>query len=189
MDAGDAAAVLARVRQGDGDAFRVLVEFHSRGAFAVAYRLTGNEHDAEDVVQESFLRAYRQLGRFEARSNFRTWLHRIVVNCSMDVLRARRARREQLQIDDLEDITNVLPAQAPCPEQLARSAEIAARVTELFSSLTAQERVAFTLRHYEGWSIREIGKLLGLQTSATKHAVFRAVRKLRAGLEPLRREM
>src|SRR5688572_19070296 len=92
MDASDRAAVLARARHGDGEAFRALVEEHGRRAFQLAFRMTGNEQDAEDVVQESFLRAYRQLNRFEARANFGTWLHRIVANCAVDAIRARRAR-------------------------------------------------------------------------------------------------
>src|SRR3979411_700195 len=82
-------AAVSRARDGDSDAFRVLVERHSRVIFRVAYRMTGNEHDADDVVQETFLRAYRQLDNFEERANFSTWLHRIAVNCSLDLLRAR----------------------------------------------------------------------------------------------------
>ena len=92
MDATDVTAVLARARQGDSEAFQTLVERHSRRAFQLAFRITGNEQDAEDVVQESFIRAYRQLSRFEARAHFATWLHRIVANCSVDVIRSRRAR-------------------------------------------------------------------------------------------------
>src|ERR1700752_5412458 len=95
--AAEGAAVLARARQGDEDAFRVLVEQHSRSVFRLAYRLTGNEQDAEDVVQESFLRAYRQLGRFEARANFGTWLYRIVANCAVDLLRSKQARHDQVR--------------------------------------------------------------------------------------------
>src|SRR3954452_25322236 len=82
-------AVVSRARAGDADAFRQLVERHSKPMFRVAYRMTGNEHDADDVVQETFLRAYRQLRNFEERANFGTWLHRIAVNCSLDLLRAR----------------------------------------------------------------------------------------------------
>ena len=92
MEAGDAAVILARARQGDGDAFRVLVELHARAAFRLAYRLMRDERDAEDVVQESFIRAHRRLPDFEARSNFGTWLHRIIVNCALDALRARDGR-------------------------------------------------------------------------------------------------
>ena len=188
MEAGEAAAVLARARQGDGDAFRSLVELHSRQAFALAYRITRDERDADDVVQESFIRAYRQIGRFEARSNFGTWLHRIVVNCAMDLLRARHARRAERSGDSVDDMPEVVASHDPSPERLARSAEIKRRVELSMAALTADERVAFTLRHYEGRSIDEIGRTLGVQKSAAKHAVFRAVRKLREALEPLRRE-
>jgi hypothetical protein len=69
-------AVVAKARSGDADAFRVLVERHSRPLFRLAFRMTGNQHDAEDVVQESFLRAWRQLGRFDDRASFGTWLYR-----------------------------------------------------------------------------------------------------------------
>src|SRR5437660_11408108 len=74
-------AVVSRARSGDADAFRQLVERHSKPMFRVAYRMTGNEHDADDVVQETFLRAYKQLRHFGERANFGTWLHRIAANC------------------------------------------------------------------------------------------------------------
>src|SRR6266481_1183928 len=83
MDESDGAAVV-RAQSGDGDAFRVLVERHSRSLFRLAYRMTGNQQDAEDVVQESFLRAYKQLGKFDERASFGTWLYRIAINCSLD---------------------------------------------------------------------------------------------------------
>ena len=188
MDATDAAAVLARAREGDCDAFRALVERHSHAAFRVAFRLTGNEQDAEDIVQESFLKAYRQLGRFESRSNFGTWLHRIVVNCSMDLLRARQARREPGQVEDSEAVMDRLPAAEPGPEHMARGEEIRRRVEASLRVLSPLERAAFTLRHYEGRSIEEISSALGLRTGAAKHSVFRAVRKLREALAPLRSE-
>jgi RNA polymerase sigma-70 factor (ECF subfamily) len=88
--AGDPAAV-SRARSGDQEAFRSLVERHSRYVFNVAYRLTGSASDAEDVVQLAFLKAYQQLSRFEARADFRTWLHRITVNCSIDLSRRPRS--------------------------------------------------------------------------------------------------
>src|SRR5687767_8014750 len=188
MDAGDAAAVLSRARRGDGDAFRALVEHHGRSAFGLAFRLTGNAEDAEEVVQESFLRAHRQLARFESRSNFGTWLHRIVVNCAMDALRSRRSRHEDRAVNAADDLPEILPTESPSPERLARSAEIRRRVETSMALLTPQERIAFALRHYEGRSIDDIGRTLGLQKSAAKHAVFRAVRKLRAALAPLRGE-
>ena len=180
MDATEAAAVLARARQGDSEAFRALVERHSRSVFHLAYRMTGNEQDAEDVVQESFLRAYRQLGRFEARANFATWLHRIVANCAVDVMRTRHARQQR--VSDPLDESAPLQVDAPDPQRLAESTEVRERVDEALAALSPLERAAFALRHHEGRSIEEIGRTLGLGTSASKHAVFRAVKKLRLAL-------
>ena len=183
MDATEAATVLARARQGDDEAFRALVERHSRRVFRLAFRMTGNEQDAEDVVQESFLRAYRQLGRFESRANFGTWLYRIVANCSVDLMRARQARRARGRVESTDELEVIpLHAEGPSPERLAHSAEIGARVAAAKSELSPLERAAFTLRHHEGRSIDEISRTLGLGTSATKHSVCRAVRKLRTAL-------
>ena len=188
MDATETSAVLARARQGDSDAFRALVEQHSRSAFRLAFRMMGNEQDAEDVVQESFLRAYRQLGRFESRANFGTWLYRIVANCSVDLMRSKQARHDQVRGDSLDDSGAVeLPdVNVAGPERLAHSAEIDRRVQTALRELSPLERAAFTLRHYEGRSIDEISATLGLGTSAAKHSVFRAVKKLRVALAPLR---
>lgn len=187
MDATEVAAVLARARQGDSEAFRTLVERHSRRAFQLAFRMTGNEQDAEDVVQESFIRAYRQLGRFESRAHFATWLHRIVANCSVDLIRSRRTRHDHASTDALEP-SDQPETGNPDPERLAASAQIERNVASAMSELSPLERAAFTLRHYEGRSIAEIGKTLGLGPSAAKHSVFRAVKKLRAALAPLRGE-
>jgi RNA polymerase sigma-70 factor (ECF subfamily) len=186
MDATEAAATLARARRGDADAFRALVERHSRRAFQLAFRMTGNEQDAEDIVQESFLRAYRQLGRFEARANFGTWLYRIVANCAVDSMRTKWHRHEQANRDTQDGWMDTAPADGPDPERLAESAEIQRRVHAALDGLSPLERAAFTLRHYEGRSIDEIGAALHLGTSAAKHSVFRAVRKLRTALEPMR---
>lgn len=188
IDATGAATVLAHAREGDRDAFRALVERHGRSAFRLAFRLTGNAQDAEDVVQEAFLRVYRQLARFEARSDFGTWFHRIVVNCAMDVLRDRQARREKGRVEAADSILEDMPASGPTPEHMAEGAELRRRLDACLDALTPLERMAFTLRHYDGRSIEEIGALMGVRTSAAKHSVFRAVRKLRCALAPLRSE-
>ncbi len=185
MHESDRSAV-ARVCDGDADAFQSLVERHSRYVFHVAYRLTGSSQDAEDVVQETFLKAYRQLSRFEARADFRTWLHRIAVNCSIDFIRARRSREIGQDIADLEDAASADASvgAAPSPDRLALSTQIDERIREALDSLTAMERAAFTLRHVEGRPIRDVAAALGLKTEAAKNSIFRAVRKMRAALEP-----
>src|SRR6266705_3369770 len=110
-------AFVAKARGGDTDAFRVLVERHSRPLFRLAFRMTGNQQDAEDVVQDSFLRAYRQLGKFDERASFGTWLYRIAVNCSLDLVRSRKRRSGHLAPVDseMEDPVLSLPAQDPTP--------------------------------------------------------------------------
>src|SRR6185312_1556565 len=103
MEMTDLAAV-SRARGGDADAFRDLVERHSRVIFRVAYRMTGDEHEADGVVQWPFLRAYRQIDKSEERANSRTRLHRIAVNCSLDLLRSRvRHEKHRIHTDDKEE--------------------------------------------------------------------------------------
>lgn len=184
VNVAEGTAALTRARQGDADAFGLLVQRHSRAVFRLAYRMTGNEQDAEDVVQESFLKAYRQLGRFESRADFGTWIYRIAANCCVDLLRARDSRRGEHV--ELADGSSLLAERTPGPERLVHSAEIDQRVRRALGSLTPLERAAFTLRHYEGRSIEEIRSLLGLSATAAKHSVFRAVKKVRSALAPLR---
>jgi RNA polymerase sigma-70 factor (ECF subfamily) len=181
----DAAAV-ALARDGDSDAFRGLVERHSRAVYRLAHRMTGNPQDAEDVVQETFLKAYRQLGRFESRANFGTWLHRIAVNCSIDLIRSRKhqeAGHDAADLDLLDAGTDDRRLD-PSPERLMLSSEVQERVTRAMEGLTAMERAAFVLRHFEGQSIEDISRALGLKANAAKHSIFRAVRKMRLALEP-----
>lgn len=181
----DAAAV-ALARDGDSEAFRALVERHSRAVFRLAHRMTGNASDAEDVVQETFLKAYRQLSRFESRANFGTWVHRIAVNCSIDLIRARPHREAGHDAADLEQFGAVETAEPgrPSPERLMLSTEVQGRISDAMTSLSKMERAAFVLRHFEGQSIDEISRALGLKTNATKHSIFRAVKKMRQALEP-----
>src|SRR5262245_34997616 len=189
MDESDRTSV-ARACDGDSEAFRSLVERHSRYVFSVAYRLTGSMEDAEDIVQNTFLKAYKQLSRFEARADFRTWLHRITVNCSIDLVRTRPHREIAQDLDEFEAAGGMPPTDGhlPGPERLLLSAEVRDRLREGMAQLTASERAAFTLRHVEGMSIREVAAAMGLKTEAAKNSIFRAVRKMRLALEPFAAE-
>jgi RNA polymerase sigma-70 factor (ECF subfamily) len=184
MDVGDAEAV-ARARTGDREGFRLLVNRHSRPLFRLAFRMTGNEQDAEDVVQEAFLRAYRALDRFEDRSQVGSWLYRIAANCAYDVLRARQRHEDRFEDEPEEGGLGVLPSAEPGPDRLALSGEVRKRLEVALARMTARERSAFVLRHFEGMSIEEIGGALGMDESAAKQAVLRAVRKVRQVLAVL----
>ncbi len=186
MESTDSAAV-EQARKGDQHAFRVLVERHSQSVFRLAFRMTGNEHDAEDLVQETFLRAYKQIHKFDGRAAFGTWLYRICANCSLDLIRARKSRKEQSASASDEEEANWLArvaARDPSPERLTQSGQIAGLLEPALSRLSEMERAAFVLRHYEGCDIEEIARTLGVQANAAKHSVFRAVQKLRRALEP-----
>jgi len=181
-------AAAEEARKGNQHAFRVLVERHSRPVFRLAFRMTGNEQDAEDVVQESFLRAYRQIERFDGRSAFGTWLYRIAANCSLDLIRARKIREDRrvspTEEESLGWLENVA-TQAPSPERLTQSNQIASLLRPALAQLSDMERTAFILRHYEGCDIEQISLVLGVKANAAKHTVFRAVQKLRRALEPV----
>src|SRR3569833_4033174 len=98
MEWSDQAAAEA-ARNGNSLAFRALVERHSRAVFRLAFRMCGNEEDAEDMVQDTFLRAYRQLRQFDGRSAFGNWVHRICENSCMDLLRSKKSRRDRKPVE------------------------------------------------------------------------------------------
>lgn len=167
-------AVVIRVQAGEKDAFALLVDRHSQSVFRAAYRITGNETDADEIVQETFLRAYREIHRYESRASFSTWIHTIARNLALDSLRKNRpgtAEREPVST-------------APTPERLVSSQLLGERIAEAMQQLSPHERVAFTMRHYDGVPLVEIGESLGLSENATKQSIFRAVRKLRRALLP-----
>jgi RNA polymerase sigma-70 factor (ECF subfamily) len=181
------ASLVTRAQAGDSDAFRVLVERHSRSVFRLAFRLTGNEQDADEVVQESLIKAYRQLHRFESRASFSTWLYRITANCAVDLLRSRPRGHEPL--DGLtvngEPVAELAAvATTPAADRLVFSGQVQQGVRDALAGLSDRERTAFLLRHVQGLSIEEISQQLNLKTNATKHSIFRAVRKMRVALEP-----
>src|SRR5271169_2659322 len=159
----EAGSAVERARAGDSDAFRLLVEQHSRSIFRLAFRMTGNEQDAEDVVQETFMRAYKRLSDYEARASFSTWLYRIASNYALDLIRSRRRhedKRERASSED-RDILQTIPEGSPGPDRLAFGGQVKDHVNAALGELTAQERTAFVLRHFEGLSIEEIGRTLG----------------------------
>ena len=172
----------------DDEGFRALVMSHARSLHRLAYRMTRNEQDAEDVVQEALLKAYRGLDKFENRSELSTWLHRITTNCAYDLLRkrVRRAEDDLPETDSEADaVTSSLLSTTPGPDQNAHAGDIRRRVNESMERMSATERTAFVLRHFEGHTLEHIGTTLGISLAATKQCVFRAVRKVRQDLEPL----
>jgi len=176
------------VLSGDKEAYGALVVRHSPSLFRVAFRITRNEADAEDVVQEAFLRGYQKLEVFESRSNFSTWIYRIAVRCALDKISGRKGderSRVSEENDPEQDAVQVADS-TPGPDRLLLSGEISALQQAAMQGLTATEQTAFVLRHMEDCSTEEIGAALGIAPNAAKQAVFRAVHKMRSRLSTLR---
>jgi RNA polymerase sigma-70 factor, ECF subfamily len=187
MDMDDDTAILA-VLAGDKEAYAALVERHSGRLFRVAFRITGNEADAEDIVQEALLRGYRKLESFGSRSDFGTWIYRIAVRCALDriggtkmdetsrITEATNREQDEVQIADRE----------AGPERLLLSGEIRAMQEMAMHGLSPTERTAFALRHLEDRTTEEIATAMGIPPNAARQSVFRAVQKLRGRLATLR---
>jgi RNA polymerase sigma-70 factor (ECF subfamily) len=187
MGKNDHAAIQA-ILGGDKEAYGALVKRHGLSLFRVAFRITGNEADAEEVVQEAFLLGYRKLESFQSRSDFGTWIYRIAVRCALDRIGGRSADESLRVGEEIDPEANQVQAadKSAGPERLLLSGEIRAMREAAMRALTAMERTAFVLRHMEDRSTEEIGAALGIQPNAAKQTVFRAVQKLRRSLAPLR---
>jgi len=181
---------VAAARRGDRSAFRHLVEAYARALFALCVRITRDAALAEDAVQEALFNAWKHIEDFDGRSSFKTWLHRIAVNAALEQMR-RNARHETVDLaaeggEDGDDFLLQRSADDPGPEQQVLGDEIGRQVEDHLGRMTVIERTAFVLRHAEGHSIEEIAQTMSMNASASKQAIFRAVRKLRGALQPLR---
>jgi RNA polymerase sigma-70 factor (ECF subfamily) len=181
-------SIVRAVLAGDKEAYGALVRAHSASVFRVAFRITGNEADAEEIVQEAFLRGYQRLESYQGRSAFGTWIYRIAVNCALN-----RIAQPGIEADyrhgeetNIEEKTVQVPAQDADPERVVLSGEIRATQDKAMQRLTPTEKSAFVLRHLEERSTNEIAEVLNIAPNAAKQAVFRAVQKLRRELAPLR---
>ena len=185
MDLNEHSAIRA-VLAGDTEAYRALVVRHSPALFRVAFRITGNEADADEVVQEAFLRGYQRLPSFQFRAGFGTWIYRIAANCAFDFAQRRRPDASPQNESDEGRMQEQVPDLAAGPERLLLSLEMAEQQQFAMHALTPLERTAFLLRHVEDQSTSEIAEALNMAPNAVKQAVFRAVQKLRRRLAAYR---
>ncbi len=182
------AVLVAEAQAGDAEAFTTLVNQYDRNIYRMALRISGNEADAEDVLQETFLKAYMKLGQFRGQSRFYTWLVRIAVNESLMKLRRQRRNRRMVSLDEPiqtgED--EVLPRQIvdwnENPEKHYSRRELQQILTEALGQLKPAHRTVFVLRHVEDLSTEETGALLNLSVPAVKSRLLRARLELRERL-------
>ena len=180
-------ALIRAVLAGDKEAYGVLVERHGESMFHVAFRITESEPDAQEIVQDAFLRGYRSLAQFDERADFRTWIYRIAVNCALQVLQKRKFEAAVPIVEEFDEgqAGIQLADVAAGPERLLLDREIEHRRHAAMDKMTEDERLAFVLRHLEGRSTEEIAAVLDVTPNNAKQAVFRAVQKMRRSLAPL----
>jgi RNA polymerase sigma-70 factor (ECF subfamily) len=183
----DVAILLAR--EGNEDAFRRLYDDHKERVFRIAYRYTRSVQDAEDVMQETFVKAFKKIGSFSFRNNadIGTWLTSICINCAIDHLRKQKRRKMNATIP-IEDLIADPPAGGLSPEAAAENKETIRLVHDAAQQLTPKQRVAFDLRYNDHHTIREIAGLMNCSENAVKTHLWRSTQKLKGMLAPLWRE-
>lgn len=179
-------------KEGDQEAFSELVRLHDRSVLGIALRILRSPDDAQDAYQEAFLKVYRNLHKFRFQCRLNTWIYRIATNACLDQLRRRKSRPEftALEADSasgrspLDLAADAAPSGSPY--RMARSTEKRDRLELAMEKLSDRERVVFTLRHFSGMRLREIGEVTSTSEDSAKQCLFRARRKLRKELADVR---
>jgi RNA polymerase sigma-70 factor, ECF subfamily len=178
--------LVRRAKRGDDSAFEELVRRYDRNVFRIAQHITQNREDAEDVVQEAFLKAYGNLTKFPEQSKFYTWLVRIAVNEALMKLRRRKPERTVSLDEEVKTEDDSLPREvadwSPNPEQMYNQAELRDILTRTIQGLPEGFRTVFVLRDKEGLSTEETAEALGLSIPAVKSRLLRARLQLRERL-------
>lgn len=183
------ASVIRRAQRGNVAAFEQLVRQHDRAVLRLALHLTGSQEDAQDIYQEAFLRAYRNLGRFRFASSFYTWIYRIVTNLCLDHLRRKKSRpKDEIPSAPLpgrEGDVGRRPADHRAewsPERAVVRREVREGIDRALAVLSPQERLVFELKHYRDLNLKTVAAVLNASEGTVRNALFRATRKLRAEL-------
>lgn len=189
----DDSLLIREAQRGNREAFEELVRQYDRSVLRLALHLTGSEADAQDIYQEAFLKAYRNIGSFRFECSFYTWIYRIVTNLCLDHIRKRQVRKEDAPVatgDDGEEFSlldQVADGRAHAnPERDVMRRELGNKIQTALGKLTPRERMVFELKHYQGLKLRTIGEMLNTTEETAKNTLFRATQKLRASLAGMR---
>lgn len=182
----DEQVLVDRISSGDSTAFQEFVDRYKKKIYYIAYDITGDHDDAEDVSQEVFIKVFRSLKTFRRNAKISSWLYQISVNASIDLLRKKSSKPEK-SMDDTEraDIQENLPGSSTHAQNPERSAEdliIQNHISEALQKVSPKERSVFVMRHYNELKIREIAEILSISPGTVKALFYRATRKLRKEL-------
>jgi len=192
----DDTILIRRAQQGDTAAFEELVRNYDRSVLRLTMRLTDSTEDAQDIYQDTFIRAYRNIGKFRFECSFYTWIYRIAMNLCSDYLRRKEVRdryayseRYSGENDGREEtILDRAPEQraGASPERDALNEELKKQILSALNKLSARERIVFELRHYEGLKLQTVAAILSTSENTVKNTLFRATHKLRLRLAEMR---
>jgi len=184
--------LIDRVRRGDMQAFSELVENSKVKVFRLAFNLTGNRHDAEDLSQDVFVKAYRSLSKFRGDAKWSTWLYRITVNTCMDHKRSNSGKGKEVryEYDDGEPAHDFEPSHdAILPDRNAESGLIQKHIEAALRNLSDQERSVFVLRHYHDCSLKQIAETMEIAEGTVKSYLYRAIQQLQQDLSFYRKDL
>lgn len=174
------------VQQGDTGAFRYLFDSHKNRIFSLAYQYTKNAQDAEDILQDTFIKAFHALPKFRLQdaTNFSSWLNRIGSNCSIDHLRRIKIKKDKHY--ESEDLANEpIEAGDSNPERSGQIQEVQKKLEQTLNRLTSRQRMVFILRHYQQLNIKEIAEVLECSEGSVKKQLFRAFSVIRKEFQSL----
>ncbi|HEV2117464.1 MAG TPA: RNA polymerase sigma factor [Terriglobales bacterium] len=189
----DHISLVREAQQGNSAAFEELVRSYDQPVLRLALRITASESDAQDIYQDTFLRAYQSLGGFRFECSFYTWIHRITTNVCLDYLRKRQKQQRQVTVmvsQDGEETEMVqhLPDLHPTsdPERCLRQQELRRKIARALRELSPRERMVFELKHYHNLKLRTVADMLKTSEGTVKNTLFRATHKLRLSLAVMR---
>jgi RNA polymerase sigma-70 factor (ECF subfamily) len=189
----DDTMLIREAQRGNAAAFEELVRHYDQPVLRLALHLTGTEHDAQDVYQDAFLKAYKNIGSFRFECSFYTWIYRIVTNLCLDHLRKKTVRKEDAPVvkdsngeeyDLLDQVADVRAGANPERDLIRR--QLGARIAGALDKLTPRERMVFELKHYHGLKLRTVGEILHTTEETAKNTLFRATQKLRGQLADMK---
>jgi len=189
----DDTLLVREAQRGNRAAFEELVRHYDQAVLRLAMHLTGSEHEAQDIYQDAFLKAYKSVGNFRFECSFYTWIYRIVTNLCLDHLRKKQVRKEEAPVatdptgesyDLLEQVPDGRAGANPERDLMRR--ELGGRIGKALEKLTPRERMVFELRHYHGLKLRTVGEVLNTTEETAKNTLFRATQKLRGALADMR---
>jgi RNA polymerase sigma-70 factor, ECF subfamily len=189
----DDTLLIREAQRGNRAAFEELVRQYDQAVLRLALHLTGSESDAQDIFQDAFLKAYKNVGSFRFECSFYTWIYRIVTNLCLDHLRKRQVRKEDAHVatdssgEEYDLLDRVADARAGAnPERDLMRRELGKRINCALDRLTPRERMVFELKHYHGLKLRTVGEILNTTEETAKNTLFRATQKLRGSLADMR---